>query len=36
MARVLDTYDTDTYFEAQGVPEWENAMVLEIDCLKKN
>ena len=36
MACVFDTCDTDTYVNAQGVPEWENVMTVEIDSLKKN
>ena len=36
MACVLDTYDTNTYVYAQGVPKWENSMTTEIESLKKN
>ena len=36
MACVIDTYDPNTYLDAQGVLERENFMFYEIDFLKKN
>jgi hypothetical protein len=36
MTHVLETYDLVTYSDAQGQPEWEQAMKTEIDSLLKN
>ena len=36
MTRILDTCDLESYVDAQGKPEWEQAMQHEMDSLEKD
>ena len=36
MNQILETYDPETYVDAQGKTQWEQAMRHELDSLEKN